>query len=529
MFLPQVVKSARAMKKAVAFLEPYMEKEKAERLAKNPLAASAQGRIVMATVKGDVHDIGKNIVGVVLGCNNYEVIDLGVMVPAAKILETAIEQHADMIGLSGLITPSLDEMTMVAREMERRHLKLPLLIGGATTSRQHTAVKIAPEYSSPTVHVLDASRVVDVVASLVSEERRGAFERSVREEQEELRDRYKARTERPLLTYEQARANRLRYDWDDHVTATPAFVGRRWLDDVPLGEIARYIDWTYFFSAWELKGRFPGILQHPEYGAAARDLYDHAQKLLKQIVDGRLIRARGVQAFWPAAADGDDIVVYRDEDRREILARLPMLRQQEIQQEDRPNLSLADYVAPRGSGIPDYIGMFAVTGGIGAEELAKRFEADHNDYDAIMVKALADRLAEAFATYLHARVRDDWGHPDAADVSPEDLHHEKHRGIRPAYGYPACPDHSGKFELFKILQAERQGIALTEHAAMTPAASVSGLYFSHPQAKYFNVGRIGRDQIESYAKRRGAEIEEVEKWLSPNLSYDPVDAALKCG
>jgi len=529
MFLPQVVKSARAMKKAVAFLEPYMEKEKAERIARDPSGGGTQGRIVMATVKGDVHDIGKNIVGVVLGCNNYEVIDLGVMVPAAKILDTAIERKADMIGLSGLITPSLDEMVSVAREMERRHMKLPLLIGGATTSRQHTAVKIAPEYSPPTVHVLDASRVVDVVAGLTSRERRGAFEQSNREEQEDLRERYKTRSERPLLSYEQARANGLKYDWDDHITATPAFVGRRFLDDVPLEEIARYIDWTYFFSAWELKGRYPGILQHPEYGAAARDLFEHAQSLLKKIMGGKLIRARGVQAFWPAAADGDDIVVYKDEDRREILARLPMLRQQEVQQENRPNLSLADYIAPRGSGIPDYIGMFAVTGGIGAEELAKRFEADHDDYNAIMVKALADRLAEAFATYLHSRVRDDWGHPDPADVSPEDLHHEKHRGIRPAFGYPACPDHSGKFELFKLLHAERQGIALTEHAAMTPAASVSGLYFSHPQGKYFNVGRLGRDQVESYAKRKGVSIEEVEKWLSPNLSYDPVEAAMKCG
>ena len=529
MFLPQVVKSARAMKKAVAFLEPFMEKEKAERIAKDPSGGGTQGRIVMATVKGDVHDIGKNIVGVVLGCNNYEVIDLGVMVPAAKILETAIEKRADMIGLSGLITPSLDEMVMVAREMERRHMNMPLLIGGATTSRQHTAVKIAPEYSAPTVHVLDASRVVDVVASLTSTERRGAFEQSTREEQEELRERYKARTERPLLTYDQARANRLKYDWDEHVSATPAFVGRRFLDDVPLEEIAKYIDWTYFFSAWELKGRFPAILQHPEYGAAARELYEHAQSLLKKIVNGKLIRARGVYAFWPAVSDGDDIVLFKDEDRREVLARLPMLRQQEVQQDARPNLSLADYIAPRGSGVPDYLGMFAVTGGIGAEELAKRFEADHDDYHAIMVKALADRLAEAFATYLHARVRDDWGHPDPASVSAEDLHHEKHRGIRPAPGYPACPDHTGKFDLFRLLQAERQGMKLTEHAAMTPAASVSGFYFSHPQAKYFNVGRIARDQIESYAKRKDVAVEEVQKWLSPNLSYDPVEAAMKCG
>jgi 5-methyltetrahydrofolate--homocysteine methyltransferase len=450
------------------------------------------------------------------------------MVPATKILDTAIERRADMVGLSGLITPSLDEMVSVAREMERRHMKLPLLIGGATTSRQHTAVKIAPEYSAPTVHVLDASRVVDVVASLVSRERRGAFEQSNRDEQEALRDRYKARSERPLLTYEQALANRLRYDWDDHVTATPAFVGRRFLDDIPLEEIAKYIDWTYFFSAWELKGKFPGILEHPQYGESARKLYADAQALLKKIVDGRLIRARGVHAFWPAAADGDDIVLYKDDDRREILARMPMLRQQEQLPDDRPNLSLADYIAPKGSGIPDYLGMFAVTGGIGAEELAKRYEADHDDYNAIMVKALADRLAEAFATYLHARVRDDWGHPDPAAIAPDDLHHEKHRGIRPAPGYPACPDHTGKFELFELLQARRQGMDLTDHAAMTPAATVSGYYFSHPQAKYFNVGRIGRDQAASYAKRKGMSIEEVEKWLSPNLSYEPVAAGVKC-
>jgi 5-methyltetrahydrofolate--homocysteine methyltransferase len=521
MFLPQVVKSARAMKKAVAYLEPFMEAEK------QAGAAASQGRIVMATVKGDVHDIGKNIVGVVLGCNNYEVIDLGVMVPAAKILQTAIEQKADLIGLSGLITPSLDEMVAVAREMEHRHLTLPLLIGGATTSRQHTAVKIAPEYSQPTVHVLDASRVVDVVSSLLSQERRGAFVQSNREAQDEIRERYKARSERPLLTYEQARANKLRYDWDDHVTATPAFVGRRWLDDVPLEEIARYIDWTYFFSAWELKGKFPDILDHPKYGEAARDLYKNAQALLKKIIGGRLIRARGAYAFWPAIADGDDVIVFKDEDRRDVLVRLPMLRQQEQQPDDRPNLSLADYVAPRGSGIPDYLGMFAVTGGLGAGELAKQYEKDHDDYNAIMVKALADRLAEAFATYTHARAREDWGHPDPPSVSPEDLHHEKHRGIRPAYGYPASPDHSGKFDLFKALQAERQGITLTDHAAMTPPASVSGLYFSHPLAKYFNVGRIGRDQVESYAKRKGVSIEEAERWLGPNLAYETSAFATK--
>jgi 5-methyltetrahydrofolate--homocysteine methyltransferase len=419
-------------------------------------------------------------------------------------------------------------MVNVAREMERRKMTMPLLIGGATTSRQHTAVKIAPEYSQPTVHVLDASRVVDVVANFMSGERRGAFVQSNIEAQDEIREKYKTRSEKPLRSYEQARANALKYDWDDHETATPAFVGRRYLDDVPLEEIAKYIDWTYFFSAWELKGKYPGILQHPQYGEAARELFANAQALLKKIVDGKLIRARGVYAFWPAVADRDDIVVYKDENRREILARFPMLRQQEAQPDDRPNLSLADFIAPKGSGVPDYIGMFAVTGGIGAEELAKRFEADHDDYSAIAVKALADRLAEAFATYLHARVRDDWGHPDPATTAAEDLHVEKHRGIRPAPGYPACPDHSEKFELFTVLQAQRQGMALTESGAMTPAASVSGFYFSHPRAKYFNVGRIGRDQVESYAKRRDMPLEEVERWLSPNLAYErTVEAAVK--
>src|SRR5439155_11246819 len=476
------------------------------------------GRIVMATVKGDVHDIGKNIVGVVLGCNNYEVIDLGVMVPAGKILDTAVERKADFVGLSGLITPSLDEMVMVAKEMDRRGMRLPLLIGGATTSRQHTAVKIAPEYSSPVVHVLDASRVVDVVSRLLGE-RRAQFDRENRAAQDEIRARYAERRDKPLLSYEQARANRLKYDWDEHEIATPSFIGRRYLDDVPLGEIAKFIDWTYFFSAWELKGRFPQILDHPQYGAAARELYGHAQALLKEIVDGCLLRARAVYAFWPAVADGDDVIVHKNEDRREVFARFPMLRQQEAQPDGRPNLSLADFVAPRGSGIPDYLGMFAVTAGLGADDLVRRYEADHDDYHAIMVKALADRLAEAFAAWLHAQARHEWGHPDR-NLSADDMHLERHRGIRPAYGYPACPDHSEKFKLFELLDAPRQGLTLTDHAAMLPAASVSGLYFSQPQAKYFNVGRLGRDQTESYAKRKDVATEEVERWLSSNLAYE---------
>ncbi len=526
MFLPQVVKSARAMKKAVAYLEPFMEAEKAAAAAGAAGAGaaggagrSAQGRIVMATVKGDVHDIGKNIVGVVLGCNSYEVIDLGVMVPAARVLDTAVERGADMVGLSGLITPSLDEMAYVAREMERRGLRLPLLIGGATTSRQHTAVKIAPEYGGPVVHVLDASRVVDVVSSLAGE-RRAAFDASNRAEQESLRERYEARREKPLLPYERALANRLRVDWTAQPPApAPRFLGRRLLD-LPLGEVARFIDWTYLFSAWELKGRFPGILDHPQYGKAARDLYGHARSLLERILEGGLIAGKAAYGFWPAAAEGDDIVLYEDDARREVLARLPMLRQQEVQPDARPNLCLADFVAPRDAGVPDHLGLFAVTAGLGADDLVRRYEADHDDYHAILVKALADRLAEASAAWLHARAREEWGHGDEA-ASKDDILAEKHRGIRPAYGYPACPDHGGKFPLFAILEAAEQGMTLTEHAAMLPAASVSGLYFSHPEARYFTVGRIGRDQAESYARRKGMDLDAVERWLGPNLAYEP--------
>ncbi len=518
MFLPQVVKSARAMKKAVAYLLPYMEEEK-ERLG---LTHSSHGRIVMATVKGDVHDIGKNIVGVVLGCNNYEVVDLGVMVPAAKILDTAIEQKADIIGLSGLITPSLDEMVFVAREMERRGFKVPLLIGGATTSRQHTAVKIAPEYSGPVVHVLDASRAVDVVSSLLGSGK-AAFDRANRDAQAETRDRYSGRREKPLLSYDQARANRLRLDWENHEIASPWFIGRRFVD-VPLAELERFIDWTFFFSAWELKGRFPGILDHPEYGKAARELYEHARTLLQRIIDQKLLAARGAYAFWPANTVDDDIVVYTDDSRRSELIRFPMLRQQDVIPDDRPNRSLADFIAPRNAGVPDYIGMFAVTAGLGAEEVVRRFEQDHDDYNAIMVKALADRFAEAFAEYLHAQARKDWGYGEREQLAPQDIIAEKFRGIRPAFGYPACPDHSEKFKLFQLLEAAKQGITLTEHAAMLPAASVSGLYFSHPEARYFNVGRIGRDQLESYAKRKHITVEDAERWLAPNLAYDPTAA-----
>jgi 5-methyltetrahydrofolate--homocysteine methyltransferase len=522
MFLPQVVKSARAMKKAVAYLLPYMEEEKLR-----TGASRAQGRVLMATVKGDVHDIGKNIVGVVLGCNNYEVIDLGVMVPAAKILDTAIERQANLIGLSGLITPSLDEMVFVAREMDRRGFSVPLLIGGATTSKQHTAVKIAPEYRAPVVHVLDASRAVDVVSSLIGD-RRAAFDEANRAAQSEIRERHTARRERPLLAYRDAVANRQTFDWDDHAIASPWFVGRRYLDDVPLEEIRKYIDWTFFFTAWELKGRFPAVLDHPQYGTAARELYANATSLLDRIVAEKLLTAKGVYAFWPANSDGDDIILFTDDDRRVELARFPMLRQQDVIPDGRPSRSLADYVAPRESGVPDYLGMFAVTAGIGTDDLVARFEREHDDYNAIMTKALADRLAEAFAEYLHAQARKDWGYGEGERFANEDLIAEKYRGIRPAYGYPACPDHSEKFKLFRLLDAGRQGITLTDAGAMMPAASVSGLYFSHPEAKYFTVGRIGRDQVESYAKRKGMRVEEAERWLAPNLGYEASEFSVKC-
>jgi 5-methyltetrahydrofolate--homocysteine methyltransferase len=513
--LPQVVKSARAMKKAVAYLLPYMEEEK-----KRSGGRQTQGKILLATVKGDVHDIGKNIVGVVLGCNNYEVLDLGVMVPADKILKTAIEQEVDIVGLSGLITPSLDEMVFVAKEMERRGFKVPLLIGGATTSRQHTAVKIAPEYGRPTVHVLDASRAVDVVSSLLNPTAAAAFVEKTRQEQETLRTQYGARRDKPLLSYEAALANRLQTDWDNLELPAPWFVGRRIVQDVTIETLTPYIDWTFFFSAWELKGRFPAILEHPAYGAAARELYEHAQALLKQLAADRRLEPRGVYGFWPSASDGDDIILYADDSRREELTRFRMLRQQEAIADGRPNRSLADFVAPRGSGAADYIGAFAVSVH-GAEGMAAEFERDHDDYHAIMTKALADRLAEAFAEFLHARARQDWGYGGTERLSSEDLIAERYRGIRPAFGYPACPDHSEKVALFELLDARAVGMTLTESGAMLPAASVSGLYLSHPEAKYFNIGRLGRDQVEAYARRKRVSLEEAERWLSPTLAYEP--------
>ncbi len=524
MFLPQVVKSARAMKRAVAYLEPFMDAEKAA------TGAGAQGRVLLATVKGDVHDIGKNIVGVVLGCNSYEVIDLGVMVPADRILNAAVERQVDIVGLSGLITPSLDEMALVASEMERRGMSMPLLIGGATTSRQHTAVKIAPNYRQPTVHVPDASRVTDVVSSLLSAGQRAAFTDANRADQARLREQYATRSERPTVSYEAARANRLQLEFSQ--APTPAFTGARQVD-VDLAELVPYIDWTFFFAAWELKGRFPAILDDPTHGAAAREVYGHAQQLLTRIVDGKLIRARGVYGFWPACADGDDIVVYEPAGRRESggggrreLHRFPMLRQQEVIADNKPNRSLADFVAPCGeAGAEDYVGAFAVTAGLGAEVLVKKFEAEHDDYSAIIVKALADRLAEAFAEYLHARARADWGLRES--LNADDLIEERFQGIRPAFGYPACPDHSLKTRLFELLQARAIGMDLTESCAMTPPASVSGLYFWHPQAKYFSIQRVKADQVQDYARRVGLGVEETEKWLRPVLSYDPSAVAAR--
>jgi 5-methyltetrahydrofolate--homocysteine methyltransferase len=494
MFLPQVVKSARAMKRAVAYLEPYMEDEKA--------SGRVQGKVVLATVKGDVHDIGKNIVGVVLGCNNYEVVDLGVMVPGDEILDTALDNGADVVGLSGLITPSLDHMVEVAHEMERRGMSLPLLIGGATTSRQHTAVRIAPQYSQPVVHVLDASRVVGVVSDLLDSERRTRLDLENREDQERLRDQYAERERKPLLAIEEARANRQVLAFDE--LATPVFTGVRVVEP-ELATLREYIDWQFFFHAWDLKGRFPAILEQP----AARELYDDAIELFDEIVGERLLRARGVYGFWPAVADGDDVVLADG-------TRFCFLRQQAAYGDSRPNRSLADLVAPAG----DHIGAFAVTAGIGVDELAAGFEAEHDDYRAILVKALADRLAEAFAEYLHEVARRDW-YETGPKISNDDLISERYRGIRPAFGYPACPDHSEKRKLFELLAAEKAGIALTESFAMTPAASVSGIYLAHPQARYFSVGRIGRDQVEDYAARKCVSLQEAERWLRPNLAYEP--------
>jgi 5-methyltetrahydrofolate--homocysteine methyltransferase len=514
MFLPQVVKSARVMKRAVAYLEPFME---AERSAGD---ARTQGKIVLATVKGDVHDIGKNIVGVVLGCNNYEVVDLGVMVPCDRILDTAIEAGADLVGLSGLITPSLDEMVHVAQEMQRRGMALPLLIGGATTSREHTAVKIAPTYAQSTVHVLDASRAVGVVSNLLDPTRRAALDVENRREQGRMRDVFQQKEARPLDPLAAANAARPPLAWRPDDVVAPAFLGRRVVDDVTLDALVPYIDWRFFFTAWELPGRFPGVLEDPTYGDAARDLYRAAQALLDRIVREGLLRARGVYGFWPAASAGNDIVLYADATRSAELARFPMLRQQGHTGGDAPHWCLADFVAPVESGLADHVGAFAVTTGLGIDELVARYTAEHDDYHAIMTKALADRLAEAFAEYLHERARREWYAPDER-LDLDGLLKERFRGIRPAFGYPACPDHTPKTTLFQLLDVPAVGITLTESMAMLPAASVSGLYLGHPASRYFAVGRIARDQVADYARRTGRAVAAVERWLSPNLGYDP--------
>ncbi len=517
MFLPQVVKSARVMKKAVAYLLPFMEAEKAQ-----GDGSSTRGTVVLATVKGDVHDIGKNIVGVVLKCNNFDVIDLGVMVPAEKILETAKEVSADMVGLSGLITPSLDEMVHVAREMQRQGFTIPLLIGGATTSAKHTAVRIAPEYQSPVVHVLDASQSVPVVEKLLDNERRDEFLESVRADQERARKAYAMQQERTLVPYAEALARRFATDWATVRIDKPSFLGLKTLDDFPLEEIVPYIDWSPYFATWELRGKYPKIFEDPDVGPEARRVFDDAQRLLQQIIANKLLKARAVYGFWPAASEGDDIILYTDESRQQELVRFPMLRQQWERKGQKDFRSLADYVAPVDSGRQDYVGAFAVTAGLGCDEIVLEFQAQHDDYNAIQAKALADRLAEAFAELLHKQARRDWGYGAEEQLTNEDLIREKYRGIRPAFGYPACPDHTAKATLWQLLDAEnRTGIKLTETFAMWPAASVSGLYFAHPEARYFSVDRVTRDQAEDYARRKGMPLAEVERWLAPNLGYEP--------
>ena len=523
MFLPQVVKSARVMKKAVAYLTPFMEAEKAA-LAASGREVKAQGKIVLATVKGDVHDIGKNIVGVVLACNNYEVIDMGVMVPCEKILARAREGQADIIGLSGLITPSLDEMVHVAREMERLGFTQPLLIGGATTSRAHTAIKIAPHYKQPVLHVLDASRAVPVTTSLLSEDGRDAFIAQQQEEYATIR-RNHGSTRQPTVDLEIARSRRTPIAWHAEDIPVPASTGARTLDDFPLETLREFIDWTPFFHTWELKGVYPRILDDEKYGVQARQLFAEANALLDRIIAERLLRARGVYGFFPANAVGDDVELYAGADRSKVETRFHFLRQQVDRGGDQPCRSLADFIAPRETGLADHIGGFAVTAGVGLKELCDRFRAQHDDYNAIMAEALADRLAEAFAECLHKRVRDEWGYGLAERFTPEELIQEKYRGIRPAAGYPACPDHTEKGTLWSLLNVDAAaGIQLTESYAMWPGSSVSGLYFAHPEARYFTLGKISRDQVADYAVRKGLSVAEIERWLGPNLNYDPSEA-----
>jgi 5-methyltetrahydrofolate--homocysteine methyltransferase len=511
MFLPQVVKSARVMKKAVAHLIPFIEAEKTA-------GAKAKGKIVMATVKGDVHDIGKNIVGVVLQCNNYEVVDLGVMVPVQDILKAANENKADIVGLSGLITPSLDEMTTVAEEMKRAGMKIPLLIGGATTSKTHTALRIAPHYDGPTVHVLDASRAVGVCSALLSETQAGAFDADVRREYERIRIERASGAKDNLVTLAEARANGLKLDWKAYAPPKPKFLGVRAFEDCPLDELVERIDWTPFFRAWELAGVFPSILDDKTVGESAKHLYDDARRMLDRIVKEKWLVAKAALGFWPCKRIGDDVAIYAAEDRVEVVSRLYFLRQQIGKRNDRPNLCLADFVSPDA----DYIGGFAVTAGHDIEAHLARFKAAHDDYSDILLKALADRLAEAFAERLHERVRKEfWGYAAEETLSNADIIAEKYRGIRPAPGYPACPDHSQKPELFRLLDAQHNArMRLTESFAMLPTASVSGYYFAHPEASYFGVAKIGKDQVAEFAHRRGVDVAQAEKWLRPNLGYE---------
>jgi 5-methyltetrahydrofolate--homocysteine methyltransferase len=522
MFLPQVVKSARVMKKAVAHLTPFMEAEKEARAAAGEVV-KAQGKILLATVKGDVHDIGKNIVGVVLACNNYEVIDMGVMVPCEKILERAKAEKADMIGLSGLITPSLDEMVHVAREMERQGFKLPLLIGGATTSRAHTAVKIAPHYSEPVVHILDASRAVPVTTSLLSDEGKSAFVVKHRADYEALRKTHSA-PKLSVVSLEAARERRTPIKWRAEDLPLPAFTGVRVLDNFPLATLREFIDWSPFFHTWGLKGIYPRIFEHEEHGAQARQLFAEGNALLDDIIEKKLITARGVYGFFPASAVGDDVELYTDGARGTVLERFHFLRQQSNKEGSEPCRSLSDFIAPGETGLPDHIGAFAVTSGIGLKELCDSYRARHDDYNAIMAEAIADRLAEAFAECLHKRVREEWGYGCAEGLSNADLIQEKYRGIRPAAGYPACPDHTEKGPLWRLLDVQANtGMLITESFAMWPGSSVSGLYFAHPESRYFSLGKIDRDQVSDYSKRKGMSVAEVERWLGQNLNYDPAD------
>jgi len=518
MFLPQVVKSARVMKQAVAHLLPYIEAEKAKNQDSRP-----KGKILMATVKGDVHDIGKNIVGVVLQCNNYEVIDLGVMVPFEKILNTAEDEKVDIIGLSGLITPSLEEMCTVAEEMERRGMELPLLIGGATTSKVHTAVKVAPGYSGPTVHVLDASRAVGVAGALMSDTQREKFAADVANDYALVRARRQANEKADkLLPLEKARQNHAPVDWSGYTPPQPSFTGLKVFEDYDLADLRDRIDWTPFFRTWELAGTYPKILDDETVGESARSLFSDATAMLDQIIAEKWLTARAVIGFWPANAVGDDVELYTGEDRTETASTIHFLRQQIDKREGRPDFCLADFIAPKDTGLADYMGGFAVTAGLGIEGKLAEFEANHDDYNSIMLKALADRLAEAMAERMHERVRKDyWGYAKDEDLSNEELIKEKYQGIRPAPGYPACPDHSEKPELFRLLDAtENAGIELTDSFAMMPASSVSGYYFAHPDAKYFGIGKIGRDQVADYAERKGVSEAQVEKWLRSNLAYD---------